>query len=256
MQNLETDTTIESRVIPEWARAAGLSRCFFYRGSSMAPTFRPGHLLYVRPTACDINPGDVVIFAGPSQKNYIVHRVVSTSHTGLITRGDNNTRYDMPLVLDQVIGRVEMVEDKGSLKPVRGGGRGLWSARIRWGVLQVGRWLRQAFGAPYRALRRSDLVHRVLNWLFFRQFKVVRLETPAGPLIKVTRHRKVVACWEPGQSRPQIKKPYDLVLSPDDLSSVRQPPPAGKGLDFELTTTGGLAAEPAADGTKKGKNSI
>jgi signal peptidase I len=223
MQSLGTDTTIEKRVIPAWALAAGLSRCFVYRGSSMTPTFRPGHLLYVRPTACDINPGDVVVFAGPSKKDYVVHRVVAATDVGLITRGDNNSRYDPPVVLDQVIGRVEMVEDQGYHKPVRGGSRGLWSARIRWRVLQLGRWLRHIFSAPYRALRRFELMHRALNWLFFRQLKVVRLQTSDGPFFIVTHKQRIVARWWPQQGRFECKKPYDLVIRREDLAQQAAP---------------------------------
>jgi hypothetical protein len=218
MQSLETDSTIETHIIPTWARTAGLLRCFMYRGSSMTPTFRPGHLLYVRPTACDITPGDVVVFADPSEKDYVVHRVVSATDAGLITRGDNNSRYDLPLVLDQVIGRVEVLEHQGCLKSIRGGSGGLWSARIRWGVLQVGKWLRHVFSAPYRALRHLDLVHRALNWLFFRQFKVVHLHTPDGPLFIVNRKQRIVARWWPQQDCFECKKPYDLVIRREDLA--------------------------------------
>ena len=223
MQSLETDATIETRVIPAWARAAGLSQCFIYRGSSMTPTFRTGQLLYVCPTACDITPGDVVVFADPSKKDYVVHRVVSTTDAGLVTRGDNNSRYDLPVVLDQVIGRVEVLEDQGCLKPVQGGDQGLWSARIRWGVRRVGGWLRRAFRMPYRALRHLDLVHRALNRLFFRRFKVVRLQTSDGLLFIVTHKQRILARWWPQQGRFECKKPYDLVIRREDLAQQAAP---------------------------------
>ena len=72
---------------------------FIYRGPSMRPTFRPGQVLYVRPQALDIAPGDVIVF--PDQKSgdfQVVHRVISTTADGLVTRGDNNLRSDPLLV--------------------------------------------------------------------------------------------------------------------------------------------------------------
>jgi hypothetical protein len=216
MQNLEPEATIEVQIIPAWARAEGLSRCFIYRGSSMTPTLHAGHLLYVRPTARDIMPGDVIVFRRSSGDGYIVHRVVSTTNAGLITRGDNNRRTDAPVALGQVIGRVEMLEEEGSPRPVWGGNRGLWSAHIRWGMRRMEGWLRRALRPPYRALRSSSLARRVLGRWLFHRLSVVRLETPDGLLIKFIHNGRTVAHWWPQSNRFECRKPYDLVIPRPD----------------------------------------
>jgi len=221
MSNSLTETT-EMHVIPLWARKEGVARCFVYTGLSMRPTLRGGHLLYVRPTARDIIAGDVVVFTHPDG-GYVVHRIVSITEAGLVTRGDGNLRNDpLPVPPERVIGRVELVEDQGQFKPLSGGRRGLLSARTgRW-LYRMSDRIRRVLRAPYRALRRSPTLRRVLKRCFPLHLEVVRLETPAGPLVKVTHRGQVVARWGPGQAAiPHIRKPYDLLLSADDLSPTR-----------------------------------
>jgi hypothetical protein len=181
----------------------------------MAPTFRPGHLLYVRPAARGIAPGDVAVFADPAGESYIVHRVVSTTGAGWVTRGDNNRLSDArPVAPERIIGRVEMVEEQGHLTPVRGGTWGLWSARLGWEARRLGGWLRRVLRAPYCALRRSPTARHALNRLLSRHLEVVHLETPEGPLVKTTYRGRTVARWWPRLNRFECRKPYDLAISP------------------------------------------
>jgi len=224
MQNLETNSIIEAQVNPAWANKVGLRWCFIYRGRSMIPTFRPGQLLYVRPDVQDISPGDMVVFAGSSNNNYVVHRVVSISSSGLITRGDNNSRFDpQPVESTRLIGRVEMVEDKGNVKPVPGGRLRLWRARVRWGALRVKRWLRIALKAPYNLLRNSRIIRLALNRCFSHKLKVIRLETPEGPLFKTIYKGRTIAHWWPQLNRFVCRKPYDLFISRPDTDIKDDP---------------------------------
>ena len=218
MPNWESDATLEERVIPTPLRAAGLSQCFAYHGHSMAPTFHSGHLLYVRPTARDIAPGDVIVFASPSGDACTVHRVVAVSAAGVLTRGDNNARQDgQPIPFARVVGRVEAVQQQGRLKPVRGGKPALWWARMGWVTRRARAWLRARLGAPYRALRASPRLRRVLARCFSRQIEVVRLETPHGPLVKYICRGRTVARWWPRLQRFECLKPYDLFIPrPED----------------------------------------
>jgi signal peptidase I len=214
MLSLEIDVATEAQGISARARITGPLRFFLYRGNSMTPTFHPGHLLYVRPTACDITVGDVIVFANLSRDGYVVHRIVSATDAGLVTRGDNNLCNDLPVAPGQVVGRVEMVECQGSVRPVRGGRRGLWSARLRWGTRRVGSWLRCAFRTPYCALRNSPTLRQVLNRLLSRHLRVLHLETPDGPLVKTTYRGHTIARWWPQANCLECRKPYDLVVSP------------------------------------------
>ena len=219
----ETHHVTDTRIIPAWAKEKGLTRCFVYVGPSMRPTFRYGHLLYVRPDARDLVVGDVVVFANSAGDGYIVHRIVSITDAGLVTRGDNNLLDDPPVTAEYVIGRVEMVEDQMRFKPVLGGWRGLWWVRVRVRLHWASGQLRRVFGAPYRAARAFPAMRRLLNRRFPLSVVVVRFKTPDGDLVKVIRRGQVVARRFPGQARPQIQKPFDLWLTLDDIPTVQTP---------------------------------
>jgi hypothetical protein len=216
MPSLETDAAVEIEIIPARLRAGGLTRCFAYKGPSMAPTFRPGHLLYVHPGIHGVGPGDVIVFANPSGDGYIVHRLISVADARWITRGDNNAREDRPIAPDQVVGRVDMVDARGHLKPVCGASRGLWLARTQWGTRRVGKWLRRSLSPLYRTLRDSPILHRLLEQSFARALRVVRVETPDGPLLKTLYRGKVVARWWPQLCHFECQKPFDLIIPRPD----------------------------------------
>jgi len=213
MNNFQSQASqiTEARIIPELARVKGLTHCFVYAGPSMRPTFRDGHLLYVRPTAQDITAGDVIVFDDPV-KGHVVHRVVSVTSAGFITRGDNNPCDDPHVVQPEwMVGRVEMVEDK-RLKPVAGGALGLWLMHIEKQARRTGNQLLYILGAPYRMLRGSPTIRRVLYKLFARHLDILCLKTPDGFFFKALHRGKVVARLSPGQAHPEIQRPYDLFL--------------------------------------------
>jgi signal peptidase I len=208
---------IEARVTQSWLRELGLTHCFIYNGSSMVPTFRPGHLLYVRPDPSDISPGDVIVFDNSSGSNPTVHRVISIEERGLITRGDNNRIIDpIPVLLEHLIGRVEMLEDQGRILPVAGGRRGLWSARVGWGMRWIDRVLRRLFWKPYNTIRDCALIRKILHRWFSPYLKITHLNTPNGPLVKTTFKGRTVALWRPQQGHFECRKPYDLFVPRSD----------------------------------------
>lgn len=217
MQSSETDADFQTPTIPKWARAAGLLRCFLYRGNSMLPTFHAGHLLYVRPSVCDIVPGDVIVFSRSPENAYITHRVIAATASGLVTRGDGSPQNDDGSVLwEQVVGRVEKLEEQGQVKPVRGGRRALLLAQARWGARRIDRWLRFIFGAPYRMLR-GPTTARILQRMFAPRFEYISVHTAQGVLVKVLHHGRVVARWQPNAGHFECRKPYDLVLRRENL---------------------------------------
>ncbi len=209
---------------PSAVQAHGLTRCFMYTGSSMTPTFRPGQLLYVRPTGPDLGPGDIIVFAGRRTNCFVTHRIISVTGGGWITRGDNNRCLDQsPISREHIIGRVEMVEDHGHLRPVRGGRSGLTLAQLNRQARRIEEGLWRVLGFPYRVLRRSERVHQILLRLFASSFEYVSFQTPQGTLVKVLRHGRVVAHWLPARGQFECHKPYDLILRPDTLSNRCNP---------------------------------
>jgi signal peptidase I len=200
----------------------GAMRTFVYNGPSMAPTFRPGHLLYVRPEIKNPVPGDVVVFSDISQGGLVVHRVVVVTPTGLVTRGDHNLQCDgFPVPYRQVIGRVDASNYGGVIRSVAGGTQGLLAARVRW--VALGGWvkLRYILGAPYRAVKNSPLMRRWLKRTFKLRMDFITFQTLKGPSIKALHHGRVVARWEPALKRFECIKPYDLWLEESDLPLVK-----------------------------------
>ncbi len=212
----------EAENIPSWARAEGLTRCFIYNGPSMLPTFRPGQLLFVRPLEQAPAAGDVLVFSYPSRNRNIVHRLVSISGAQLITRGDNNLRYDaFQVQVEQVIGRVEHVKGGGVVRPVLGGWRGLWKARVHWAGLWLDIFVRRIFWRPYQLLRLSGLVARVWQPTIVR----LSLNNESGALVKYIHKKRTVALWFPSQQRFVCRKPYDLaILYPTGCTALRDDP--------------------------------
>lgn len=205
----------EHDLIPKWAEQRGLTRCFVYSGPSMRPTFRPGHLLYVRPLSQSLQPGDVLVFQGDEEGRFVVHRAVALTPDGWIMRGDNNRLLDaVPVPPSRVVGKVELVETGGSFQPVRGGLPALYLARLRWSLRAPFLRLRSLLGAPYRALRAWPPARGWLSRRFAAHLLTIRLETPSGPLLKTLWRGRVVARWQPTQRRFECRKPFDLFLEP------------------------------------------
>ncbi len=195
-----------------------------YRGRSMLGTFRPGDALVLEPTPlAAIRPGDVVIFRGSSPAGDpvdVVHRVISLSGAGLVTRGDANRVMDNePVRAENLRGRVSRLERDGRSLRVAKGPLALLLVQLRrsgsTGWLVIKRMLRAAGRRPYRCLRQSGLVRRL--W----RPEVVLLALPTygeqvggkGWFIKYVHKQRTVAWWRPGLKHFRCRKPYDLVLS-------------------------------------------
>jgi hypothetical protein len=187
----------------------GLGKKFRYTGSSMRSTFKPGQVLYVRPTTEGVQPGDVVVYR--RGKVHIVHRVKKVIGPNVITRGDNNPREDAELVQPgQIVGVVEKVDDWGNFRPVAGGRVGLWLARLRWGATTLINQLRPVIGAPYRWLK----ARRWINLVWHPEVVSIQLQSSEGIMVKYVVRGKTVATWYHKESRFEYKRPYDLVIFP------------------------------------------
>jgi len=81
---------------------------------SMTPTFQPGDLVVVRPTAVEkLHIGDVVTFQPQSGvATLVTHRIIMINHDAqgnvetIQTQGDANNAPDNLLIPDQIMGRV------------------------------------------------------------------------------------------------------------------------------------------------------
>lgn len=223
------DFLVEAEVVPLWARRRGLTRCFFYTGSSMTPTFREGHILYVAPEARDLAVGDVVVFFDPLREVHVVHRIVAPAEEGWITQGDNNQARDLyPVTPRQLVGRVELAQDARRVARVAGRRWGLWRARAVHTLWQLRQQARPALEPLYWKLCYSPKLRWLLRRLAGRRLRVLRLRSEQGPWLKVLLGQRVIAYWRPGQAEPGVYKPYDLLVlreqvpEPGETSNVKR----------------------------------
>lgn len=201
-------------------------RIRFYRGRSMAGSFRPGDCLTLEPgSLTDIRSGDVVVYRGLDHKgteDKLVQRVMAAVPGGLVVRGENNPYTDTtPVTTDNLLGRVMHVERDGKTHRVRGGRLGLLRARVLRARRRVGRreWrlVVRVGRKPYRWLRESGLVPRLWRPSVLR----VCLVTENGPLVKYVCSGRTVARWWPAEGRFECQKLYGLVLRREDLPVER-----------------------------------
>jgi signal peptidase I len=92
-----------------------LERSYFTVASnSMQPTLSPGDKITIEPIDPeDIVPGMVVVYRSGDRK--IVHRVVRKKGFILVTAGDSLRKYDNPIHVYDVIGKVKGLKTKKAL---------------------------------------------------------------------------------------------------------------------------------------------
>jgi signal peptidase I len=208
-----SNSLIEPYALSPWAKEKGLTHCFIYRGPSMTPTFQNGDFLYLCSVAPRLLRGDVIVFTDLNKKGFIVHRIISTSLEGLITRGDQNRLYDSsPITLDQIVGKVELVESRLRIKPVANGLLGLWLARIWHTVFWLERLFRRMFWKPYQLVRKSGLV----SFIWRPNIIKMQVQKADGSQVKYIYKQRTVATWDPTFQRFDCRKPFDLVIPHPD----------------------------------------
>jgi hypothetical protein len=174
-------------------------------------------MLYIHTAPRNLEPGDVIVFAQSARSGYVTHRIIAATPAGFITRGDHNARADTERVaFKQIVGRVEMLEERGCVKPVRNGKGALLLAQVRWRARQIETWVRIGIGAPYRALRASAIARRVLQRIIVLRLEYISIQTAQGTLVKTIHHGRVIARYWQHTGNYECCKPYDLILAPPD----------------------------------------
>lgn len=183
------------------ANDLGLPGHLFYLGQSMKGTFKPGDWLQIEKAAWNaIDRGDVIVFKPQAQENSstIVHRVMSRSCRGMITRGDANPEPDVhPVVEAECLGRAVAFERAGRRRIVRNGIRG----RIHVRRLRAGRILLRSSARPFRLFFKLVREHGWLTFLFSTSIQEVHFKTPDGLLVKFIRKGKTVGTWWPAKNQ-------------------------------------------------------
>lgn len=203
---------IDSYSLSSSAKKKGFSNCFVYRGLSMTPTFQNGDFLFLRSVVeNNLFLGDVIVFSYPKNKKYFVHRIVAFSNKYFITRGDHCLSRDvLPITLGDIVGKVELVENRRGIVPVVNGAFGLWMARIWHSVFLLDHIIRRLFWMPYNFLRDKQLA--VIFW--HPEISRIYVQSKNTTKIKYIYKNHTVATWEPSRQYFDCCKPFDLVIPP------------------------------------------
>lgn len=179
----------------------------------MKGTFKPGDKLIIEKVSFNqIKNGDVLIFRRMHEKqsDFIVHRVVSRSLKGFVTRGDNSIISDKdPVLGDDISGRVIRYNRRGRILKVHNG----WLGQIRANLMHIRLHLiislKFFLRKPYIRLKKTGIIAK----LWQPNVRIVQFETPVGPLIKLIHNSKTVAIFWKGKDRWPVKRPYDLIIN-------------------------------------------
>jgi signal peptidase len=108
-------------------------------GGSMHPALRPGDVILVRPgQAGGLKVGDLATFltdGGP-----VTHRLVGESGDAWIAKGDNARRFDAPVPVGRIVGRVVASLRDGIRRDIRTGFRAVLTARLSFFEGRISAW--------------------------------------------------------------------------------------------------------------------
>ena len=154
-------------------------------GSSMLPTLRQPDLLEIAPYGSDQpgpSIGDVICFFSPEKKYRVIHRVISISGNGIITRGDNNPTADEGLLSrEEIIGKVVFAWRGGMRRTIAGG---LWGLLIHR-TLRARKMMLRLFAPAVRTARPLVKITRDLASCF-------PALTRQRVVLYATRHRRIL----------------------------------------------------------------
>jgi signal peptidase I len=208
------NSPIEFYDLLPWAKARGFTYCFVYHGFSMTPIFNNGDFLFVRSILRNrLMVGDVVVFTSSEFTGPVVHRIVALDNNNFITQGDHNPLRDvLPIPFEQIMGKVELVENKHGIYRMTNGVLGLCVASVRRSIFYLDHLVRRVFWTPYNLIRKKRLVAR------FWDPKIIKLQVQSeyGPIIKFIHKERTVAVWDPSCRRFACSKPFDLIITHPD----------------------------------------
>ncbi|MCD6468535.1 MAG: signal peptidase I [Thermoplasmata archaeon] len=78
-------------------------------GHSMSPSMNEGAYLFIQYSnhpAFNASYGDIIVYYDNDAKVYVAHRIVYIINNQIITKGDNNDYYDMPINKTDIQGKV------------------------------------------------------------------------------------------------------------------------------------------------------
>ena len=179
---------------------------FVYHGFSMFPTLIDFDRVSVKKCSVDqVSPGDIIVFHNLNNDGYIIHRAISKSIKGIITRGDGMKRKDSALVTDNnIVGQALSIERDDRLIRIVGGRPTLLKTSAK-------RLMRK----PAKALFDfKDFISMALHCFLgklgfikpFPQERVITLKTSNGTELRLMSGRKVIGWLMPDSDKWRIRR--------------------------------------------------
>ena len=193
------------------------SKKMVYTGSSMSPVLKTLDTIHV--FLCkdkQIRRGDVIVFSPPDSNDMVVHRVVSFSDQGLMTRGDNNNEID-PWFLspDRIIGCVVQSQRKNRLLTIYGGTRGLlYASAVRF-LCNIDSMISSFLHPVYHRLAKTGLFRQ---WLpDGMHMRVLSFNRSDGMEFQLLMAGHVIGRLLPGKNEWFIRRPFRLFVDEASL---------------------------------------
>lgn len=183
-----------------------------YVGPSMNPTLRELDLMEIRP--CDgrlVRVGDVVCFRRPHSDHLVVHRVVRVSPEGLSTRGDNNSREDIPLLKPSDLeGQVVAVWRGQTRRKIAGGLRGEVTLHLLRFRHLAGEGASRLLHRSYHALSRCGWIAAWVPEPF--RPRVVAFRTPGQTRVRLLWGGRTIGQYDDQLGRWEIQRPFRVFV--------------------------------------------
>lgn len=187
-----------------------------YSGPSMRPTLQPGDLLHVERECLDLHVGDIVVFASDEGQN-IVHRIVAMDHSGLTTRGDNNSAPDAaPIKRERLLGRVATIRRGKRTIPVKGAFvSGKIYAVTLLSLKNCERFVLRRLHPLYHGLAQLSWPKRVFGTLLKPKFLL--FSRPEGAEIVMLIGPRIIGNYRQIDPGWQIRRPFRLLIDETTL---------------------------------------
>lgn len=88
---------------------------FEAKGKSMEPTIIDGDTVEVLPFngQMKLKRGDIIFYNNDKENNPVIHRVIQINSSTIIAKGDNTSYSDLPIVYQNVIGKIVSIKRNG-----------------------------------------------------------------------------------------------------------------------------------------------
>ena len=190
-------------------------------GTSMNPTLSALDLLEVEPyNQKKPKIGDVILLKLSTENLYVVHRIVKTSQSRYLTRGDNSTEVD-PWILNRkkILGSVIAAQQGNKRRKIAGGFIGRLTGLSCLVRRKTSGLLVKILRPAYRPLCSGGFLHWLVPVRLTPQVATFQSGTNASH--KLLLGKRIIGSYDESLLQWQIKRPYRLFVNENSLPRPR-----------------------------------